>query len=291
MPAADAELVFVGTRGGLTALDRRTGTRKWRATLWDPNSKAWTDVVLANGRVCIADYHGAGCADARTGQVLWSRRVDPRGTTGESALDDFAWYVATDSSTVYALDPATGDQIWATNAAPEARYLIRTFGTAVAGDTVYAAMVRWLTEQGGSVVGDLVAMDRKTGRVLFRYTSPGTRGGFQGKPVIAGRLAILNDVYAHALVAVDRFTGQEVWRTEKNESGYITSERPPVLVGDTLFAASTDTQIYAVDVRTGNRIWRAFANHGSLGSLSVCGSILLATDFGAGYVTAMDRAT
>lgn len=141
------------------------------------------------------------------------------------------------------------------------------------------------------MAGDLVGLDRQTGRILWSYTTPPPRGGFQGAALIYGRLAIMNDVYSHALVAIDRFTGQQVWRTAKDESGYITSETQPVLVGDTLFAASTDTQIYAVDARTGKLIWRASANRGSLGSIAVCGSQLLVSEFGAGAVVAIDRAT
>src|SRR4029079_9183535 len=74
------------------------------------------------------------------------------------------------------------------------------------------------------------------------------------------------------------------------ESGYINSETRPVLVGDTIFAASSDTYVYSVNAQTGAIQWRALGvPHGSLGSIAVCKSSLLAVEFGAGWIIAVDR--
>ncbi|MDQ3516759.1 MAG: PQQ-binding-like beta-propeller repeat protein [Gemmatimonadota bacterium] len=238
----------------------------------------------------MADLPAIGCVDPVTGRVLWTTLLDSVSQTGETALDDHAWYVGTDSRRVHAFNPLTGALLWSTTVAPNLGFLFRVWGITVSGDTAYVTTVRWLTEQGGSVAGDLVALDRSTGRVLMTYVSPGSKGGFQGRPVIASRLAIMNDVYAHVLVAVDRFTGAEQWRTGVGERGYLTSERAPVVLGDTVFAASTDTQVYALDVATGTTIWQVFGNRGSLGDLALCGSQLVAADFGGSQLIAVDRA-
>ena len=216
----------------------------------------------------------------------------------ETLIDDDSWYVGDRAHRVQAFDPATGAVRWTTDVTPEARFDVATvFGIERSGDTLYAATVRWLTEQGGSVAGDLVALDRRTGAVLFRFTSSpqydavNTRGGFQGAPLVHGNLVIVNDVYWHALIAIDRFSGKEVWRTAVEPGGYITSETRPVIVGDTIFAASTDTQVHAVDTRTGHLIWRAVVRPGSLGTLAVCGALLLSREYGAGPMFVTSRAT
>lgn len=298
LPATSGDDVIVATGGGIVALNMAGGQRKWSATLWSsgyaPNS---VGIAVQDEEACMSDAWAIGCVDIATGRALWLTQSPPPEPRADTSIDDSTWYVGSRSSEtanhrVYAFDAATGATRWVTDMVPAAEFKdtpTGVLGTVVSGDTVYATTVRWLTYQGGSTAGDLVALDRRTGTVLWSYTTPAPKGGFQGAAVIYGRLAIMNDVYWHGLVAVDRFTGQEVWRTEKNERGYISSERPPILVGDTLFAASTDTQIYAVNARTGKRIWQAFANRGSLGSLAVCGSQLLVTEFGPGAVVAMDR--
>lgn len=282
------------------AFDVTSGIRKWSAVLWSsglaPNSRG---IAVNDGYACMIDAWATGCVKVATGEVLWSKPFADAEWRGTTALDESTWYAGSSSKTVdrhrvYAFDVMTGTARWVTDMIPAGQFTdtpTGVLGTVISGDTVYATTVRWLTEQGGSMAGDLVALDRQTGRILWSYTTPPPRGGFQGAAIIYGRLAIMNDVYSHALVAVDRFTGQPVWRTDKNEGGYITSEREPVLVGDTLFAASTDTQVYAVNALTGEVIWRASANRGSLGSLAVCGSQLLVTEFGGGAIVAVDRAT
>lgn len=300
LPAFGDDIVLVAKRGGIRALVLSSGERRWDASLWASGYAANSDAIAVNGRrACMVDAWATGCVDISTGTVQWSREFAAADWRAKTGIDDFTWYVGSSAKgvanhRVYAFDPVTGSERWVADMAPAGQFKdtpTGVLGTVVSGDTVYATTVRWLTEQGGSMAGDMVALDRHTGRIHWSYTSPPPKGGFQGAALIHGRLAIVNDAYSHALVAIDRFTGKEVWRTEKNESGYINSENEPVLVGDTLFAASTDTQVYAVDARTGERIWRAFANRGSLGSLAVCGSQLLVTEFGGGTVVAMDRST
>ena len=50
----------------------------------------------------------------------------------------------------------------------------------------------------------------------------------------------------------------------------VSAENPPVVLGDTVFAASSDTQLYALDLRAGTRRWRVVPAGGSLGSLAMC---------------------
>src|SRR5438270_782932 len=132
------------------------------------------------------------------------------------------------------------------------------------------------------------ALARSDGRELWRYTAP-PQSGFQGPPLLVDNLAILNDVYSHGLVAVDLTTHTVRWGTGVREDGYITAERPPILVGDTLYAGSTDTQVYAVDVHTGAYRWRVGTRAGSIGSTAVCGRLVLVVPFSGGPLNTVDR--
>ena len=288
-PVVTHGMVLVGGRLGFAAFDSATGQEKWRIHPWPGGNHAWGYVVEQDGRACMEDWPGIACVDLSSGKLLWSKSLSGSTANCETALDASAWYVGTDSHMVYAIDPASGAQLWATDINPGTKFSSRVYGLTVSGDTLYATTVRLATEVGNSNVGDLVGLDPKTGRILFTYTTP-AKGGYQGRATIKGPLAIMNDGYASSLVAIDRFTLKEVWRTAIDPSGYINSETRPILVGDTVFAASSDTQVYSVNANTGALQWRVTGvKHGSLGSLDVCGPLLLTVEFGGGNIISVDR--
>ena len=289
LPAVDSGAVVVGVIGGMAAFDERTGVPRWRAQLWSGGQMSFAGNISArDGLACIADYFGVGCVEIATGRVRWSAAADQATQDGESAMDGTALYYGTANHTVVARALTTGEVLWSTDVDPGNTFGSRVFGVTLRGDTVFAATVRWLTFTGGTLVGDLIVLDRATGRELWRYTAP-SRSGFQGAPVLADNLAIVNDVESHGLVAIDLTTRQVSWRTDVHEDGYITAERPPVLVRDTLFVGSTDTQVYALHVHTGAYRWRVGTRAGSIGSTAVCGRLVLVVPFSGGPLSAVDR--
>ena len=288
-PVVAGALVLFGVRGGIAAFDSASGRQVWRTQLWTNDNHAFGFIRVIDDKACLEDWPAVGCVDVATGRVLWTKPLPASSGNCETALDASAWYVGTDSHMVYALDPASGRQLWATDINPGIKFSSRVYGLTLSGDTLYATTVRLATDAGNSNVGDLVGLDRNTGRILFTYTTP-AKGGYQGRATIKGSLAIMNDGYASSLVAIDRFAVKEVWRTAIDPSGYINSETTPVLVGDTVFAASSDTQVYSVNANTGALQWRVIGvKHGSLGSLDVCGALLLTVEFGGGNIISVDR--
>lgn len=289
VPAVDGGLVIVGLQGGMAAFDARTGSSRWKAAIWSADKASFSgNVVTNNGVACIADYFGVGCVDMATGQVRWTRQDDQPTQRAKSAIDATGLYYGTTNHTVVARELATGQTRWTTDIDSGSILLSRVFGVAVRGDTVFATTVRWLNVGGTAIVGDLIALSRSTGQELWRYTAP-SPSGFQGAPVLAGNLAILNDVYSHGLVAIDLTTRKEAWHTPVQPEGYITAETPPVLIGDTIFSGSTDTQVYAVNAATGAYRWRVGTQAGSIGSTAVCGRLVLVVPFSGGPLNAVDR--
>lgn len=246
------------------------------------------NISARDGLACIADYFGVGCVEIATGKIRWSAAADQATQDGQSAMDETTLYYGTSEHTVVARALSNGAVLWSTDVDPGNTFPSRVFGIALRGDTVLAATVRWMTFNGTIIHGDLIALDRTTGRELWRYTAP-AKSGFQGAPVLAGNLAILNDTYSHGLVAIDLTTRQVSWRTDVHEDGYITAETPPILVGDTLFSGSTDTQVYALNVHTGAYRWRVGTRAGSIGSTAVCGRLVLVVPFSGGPLSAVDR--
>lgn len=289
LPAVDSGVVVVGVIGGMAAFDVQTGALRWRSQVWSGGEMSFAGNISAkNGVACIADYFGVGCVETATGHLRWSASAEHPTQDGQSAVDGTALYYGTAEHTVVARALSNGDVLWKTDVDPDNTFGSRVFGVTLRGDTVLAATVRWLNFGGGILVGDLIALDRATGREEWRYTAA-SRSGFQGAPVLAGNLAIVNDVYSHGLIAIDLTSRQVVWRTDVHEDGYITAETPPVVIGDTLFSGSTDTQVHALNVRTGAYRWRIGTRAGSIGSTAVCGRLVLVVPVSGGPLNAVDR--
>ena len=85
---------------------------------------------------------------------------------------------------------------------------------------------------------------------------------------------------------MDRFTGREVWRV-KGAAGKFGPSFSPLVVDGTVYVASNDNFVYAVDVNTGQVRWKtrtAASNHG----FAVCGDRIFAAWLG---LSVLDRHT
>lgn len=289
-PAVIDGSVVIGVIGGMAAFDAVSGQPRWTARIWTTGEATFAGNVAArSGRACIADLFGVGCVSVSSGQVLWAVPPDSATQDAESAIDDTALYYGTRIHTVVARNLSDGTVRWVADLAPGAQFDDRITGVAARGDTIYATTVHWLDKQGFGKVGDLVALDRANGRELWRYSPQSRASGFLGAPVLAGDLAIVSDVYNAVLRAVRVSSGAEVWQTEARPGSFVTAQRQPFLVGDTLFAGSMDTQVFALDVRTGSYRWRVSAQAGSIGDIAPCGRFLLVVPIAGGPLTVINR--
>jgi outer membrane protein assembly factor BamB len=131
-PVVQGETVWVTGDVGddlvISALDRRTGTLRWRT----PNGRAWkgqfpgarSTCTVADGRLYVLNAHGRLlCADAASGRELWAvdvlARFGGRGIEwglSECPLVDRGRVVVTaggDTAFLAALEAQTGETVWA----------------------------------------------------------------------------------------------------------------------------------------------------------------------------------
>src|SRR5260221_619286 len=135
---------------------------------------------------------------------------------------------------------------WKVNVGVGYTFPAHVHGVGVSGDTVYAALERYLNINGAVVSGVLVALDRRDGHELWRYETPGTHDFLRGAPVPIGRVVLVSDFYSGDVVAVDVVTHTEAWRTPAGgpDGTYV--------VGQTVFVAGVDHQARALDLATGS---------------------------------------
>lgn len=292
LPALGADVVVVATRGGMIAFDRRSGAQRWVAPLFAGESASNAgDVVSTAGVVCVTDlFGGSGCADIQTGKVLW-RTPSDSAWSRQNAIDSSTLYYGTHEHRVLARNVNDGTIRWSFDTAPNTAYKTMISGVALHGDRLYVSTQRWLNENGSLSTGELIALDRETGTEVWRYTAAGQHSEFFTAPVFSGDIGIVSDVARHSLRGIDVTKGTQVWEALATEAGYVTAEQPAAIANDTVFVASTDTQIHAFDATTGSLLFRVQAHSGSLENTAVCGRLVLVVPWTTGPLVAMDRKT
>lgn len=282
-PDAGGGRVFAPYRG-VTAFDGADGKVLWTRPL---ETYAPRNVVLRGNRVYAAETV-VFAFDAATGAELWRFRPDSSADIAQTAADDGAVFVGTRSRRVYGLRAADGGVMWSAELGGGWSYGGFVTGLAVSGDTVYAAAERHYAANGYLAAGVLAALDRATGRVLWSYQNgDGTDlRNFISSPTVSGRLLLASDRKGNAIVAVDRFTGREVWRL-KGDGAFVGFTTPPIVADGVVYGASGDRYVYAARLETGTLLWKT-ATPAANDALALCGRHLLAVYQG---IAVIDRAT
>ena len=116
----------------------------------------------------------------------------------------------------------------------------------------------------------VIALDAKTGALLWRYRRPLRRGRRSLLHATSRGVALYGDKVFFAageavLVALDAKTGKEVWTTKvaDNKNGYYMSLAPLVADGKVMVGASGGEFgvrgfVAAFDAETGKELWRTF---------------------------------
>lgn len=263
-PAVAAGLVYFLSRDGhFYALDAATGAPRWTfQTLGEavfsaygmyglngapqPVPDPWdfylSSPVVDEGKV----YFGSSDAhvyalDAASGKLLWAFKTG--GVVHSSpAISKGTLLVGSWDGVLYALDAVSGAERWRFKTRTEQKDSILLgiqASPAIDGDTVYI----------GARDGYLYALDLASGAHKWRYDAQGSW--------IVGTVAVdAGRVYAGTsdtglLVALDKRTGREIYRYDSKVWTYAA----PLVVGDTVWAATMKGALVALRADTGQPRW------------------------------------
>lgn len=237
----------------------------------DGDSRLTAPPVVADGRIYVLDAQAHVFAfDARTGTPLWNRSLAPKGPDegftlfgvfgsdmavdptkgfgGGTCYDAGKLFVSTGFGKVFALDAATGRQLWKTDLqVPIVNAPVANGGRVFVSseDNHFVA----LAESDGRTLWDHQGISESAG--ILTSTSAAVAGDTVIVPYTSGELFALR---------IDN--GSPEWNDMLTKSGNVTALSElddiagrPVVDRDMVFAISHSGTMAAINLNTGERIW------------------------------------
>lgn len=188
--AAGADAVYVPSDHGLFALDRATGGKRWQAR-FSPGTEETP--VVAGGAVVFAGEEittgrsGVFALDAASGALRWrvDRAVASGSRSGAAVANDTvfvsSWETADEAETwgtptVRAYDMATGEERWRFRAGTDPAVQpvgagLMSAPASAGGMVLFGVTVRTSARGASESADGLYAIDRETGRMVWRASS------------------------------------------------------------------------------------------------------------------------
>lgn len=256
IPAVANEQLFVEDQNHIVAINAATGAVRWSTDVKSYPSPASTNLVVRGGAVIVAEAD-IQALDTATGALRWRFHPDSFPEAIATADQDTYYTGQRYYPVVYALNVMDGSLRWRTNVGVGWPYAGFVRGVSVSGDTVYAGVVHYQAANGYLQSGVVVALDRQSGKELWRYETPQTGHDVTWAPLVVDNLLVLDDLFGHGLFAIDRFNpgSGERWRvTSPNQGAGPTTQS--VVSNGTVFAATGGGYAYAISAATGKMIWQ-----------------------------------
>ena len=211
----------------------------------------FSTVSIAGGRIFTAGNIGKQTAVTAldlSGKTQWQIKCggawlgDRSGTRGTPTLDGERLYYETPLGDVVCLDPASGKKLWGLN-------ILKTFrGKNINWALSESLLIdgdRLICSPGGSE-GGMVALDKRTGKVIWRCRT-GDQAGY-ATPVLAEYkgLRMIMTLTLKAMIGVNADTGKLLWRVKHKSYADENVLRP-------IFH---DGHVFVSTVANGSRKWK-----------------------------------
>jgi outer membrane protein assembly factor BamB len=200
---ADGRLLVGSADGSVYAFRARDGRPLWKRATGGP---VYASAAVAKGVAAIASGDGSVYGlELESGEPRWKFTLPPGNSAfaqSPAATDGERVYLGAWDTWVYALDAATGEQVWRRPGTDRSfAYSPAIGGPAVGGGSVYVPA-------NGNV---LHAFDAATGATRWTYTSPGDKVGYSSPALVGGRVYVgcLGD--RGEVRCISASDGKEVW--------------------------------------------------------------------------------
>lgn len=264
-PAIVDGLVIVGSNDGVHAFSMADGHAAWVA----PKTGLVRGCPAIDGHTAVfASNDGTATAlDTKTGVVLWSHQLGAPDNSSVAAADGLA-VLGLQNGAVVALAIADGRERWRTDTGDGARIGTLT----IADGRVFVPSL----DGGGPGSRHITALDLASGKLLWRFASPGDEPAYA--PAVADGRAIVEGEDG-SVTALDPATGTVLWQSKA--PGLV--EVVAAIADGISYGASNGGFAFALDATTGVERWRLPIQGVPYGAAVTSGLVLIGTSGGTLY--------
>ncbi len=267
-PVIEDNVVYAGSTDGiLYALNLTDGKEKWKYTTYGPIRST---VCIQNGLVFVLSGDGnLWAVDRQSGTFKWRFKTFT-GFIGDRKYDYADYYASSpiiynkgiyfgcSDGRVYCVNIETGKLNWSYQTGD----IVHTT-PAIAQEKLFV----------GSYDGYVYALNPTTGTLIWKFKSVGhryfPRGEMTGNPATTNNLVLIGgrDYYIYG---IEQNGGYCYWSRQFPKGWAL-----PITVRDTVayIGTSEDKELLAVDVRTGENIWKTNATFNIFGGCSFTSSM------------------
>ncbi len=292
--ASSGDLVVATARERtVAAVDLATGRLRWRFEAGKDQPFEWGwDYWLSSPAVRDAEkrvYVGSGdgrlyALELSTGRKIWELPTEGR-VRSSPAVSDGVVYVGSMDGRVYAADADSGRPLWsfATEGVSIDQKAAGFDRRSIVSSPALSDELLFV----GSRDAHLYAVDRKSGRQLWRFGHPVDRmegapelSWVLSSPAVADGIVYTGSSDGRFFNAVRAKTGEEVWRFRTPDNVLSSG----ALAGGQVFFGCDDGHLFALDAQSGAERWR-FRTGGSVISAPVvdAGTVYFGSDDGFVY--------
>lgn len=264
------DALFVVSESGMSAYETASGALRWTQRYGSNGNQITLDAVrvFSSGRITRA-------LDQRSGAVLWSFQAG-----GDTTM--YAWPAAADgrvfvgtisTTTVYALNAATGQRLWVRHLGePDWRFGGTVRSLTLHDGTLYAVGVRHYNDALYFRSTFVAALDPATGAERWRFVDgDGTSPHNPARGLsFAGDFAVWADFTFGFVAAFDIRTRQVAWRHELDDN-WIGATQAPIVEDGRAYVSTGQGFVLALDVATGRVLWTG-RRDGSYDTHALCGA-------------------
>ena len=237
------------TGSNVSAFDAKSGKQLWRTSLTpdeEDDDHISGGLAYEDGKIYVTTgFAQVISLDAGSGKILWRKSLAGPMRTAPTARGGRVFAITVDSR-MYALNGATGEELWTFAGISKIASLLGGASPAVDSGVVVAPFAS----------GELVALKVENGRVLWSQSLTTPRrtdvvsalSHIRGRPIIdRGRVFAIS--HGGLMVSIDLRSGRRIW---DKEIGGLSS---PWVAGDYIFLLTNDAEIAAISRETGSVHW------------------------------------
>ena len=262
-PVIDDGVVYVGSTDGIVyAINLVDGKEKWKYTTYGPIRSA---VCIQDGMLFVLSGDGnLWAVDKQTGTYKWRFKTFT-GYIGDRKYDFADYYTSSpviynkgiyfgcSDGRVYCVNIETGKLNWSY----ETGDIVHST-PAIAQEKLFV----------GSFDGNVYALNPTSGALIWKFKSVGhryfPRGEMTGNPAVTSNLVLVGGRDYH-VYGIEQNGGYCYWSRQFPKGWAL-----PITVRDTVayVGTSDDKELLAIDVRTGENIWKSDAKFNIFGGCS-----------------------